>query len=272
MTSVVTGLTECLNCAAPLSGPFCAGCGQKAAPPDPTFHQFLHELTHETLHVDGRVFRSMRLLFTRPGFLTRELLHGRRASYLTPMRLYLIFSVLYFVLAMYAPLEVTSRIDPQKGRVVMTGGITLSGDIVEGRTDLEVAGLVRDLQHKWTPRLMFVMVPVFGAFVMLGSRRRPTRFPRHLYFAIHTHAAWFGILSLGMAIRFTRLPLANEAAGLLTVAAILGYTAIAIRTVYGSGWLRSTWRAVVTLFAYVSVLVLATVLLFIADYTFFGQN
>ena len=35
---------------------------QKAAPLAPTLGYFMHELTHEVLHVDGKIFRSLRLL------------------------------------------------------------------------------------------------------------------------------------------------------------------------------------------------------------------
>ena len=58
----------------------------------------MHELTHEILNVDGKIFRSLRLLLTRPGFLTREIFAGRRASYVSPLRLYLVASVLAFAL------------------------------------------------------------------------------------------------------------------------------------------------------------------------------
>jgi hypothetical protein len=92
MSSVVIDQSNCLNCRAPLAGAFCATCGQKASAPNPTFHDFLHELFHELLHLDGRLFQSIRWLFTRPGFLTREHIEGRRASYAAPMRLYLTFT------------------------------------------------------------------------------------------------------------------------------------------------------------------------------------
>src|SRR6266545_4432215 len=103
MSSVVTDRSECLNCGTALHGAFCAACGQQVAHPDPTFHDLLHDLTHELLHVDGRLWTSLRLLFTRPGVLTREHIAGRRASYLPPLRLYLICSVAYFGLAAVAP-------------------------------------------------------------------------------------------------------------------------------------------------------------------------
>ena len=89
MSSVVIDQTDCLNCGTPLHGTFCGSCGQRVSAPNPTLHDFLHELSHELLHVDGRLFQSIKLLFTRPGWLTREHCEGRRARYAAPMRLYL---------------------------------------------------------------------------------------------------------------------------------------------------------------------------------------
>ena len=60
----------CPNCGAMRSGAYCAACGQKAAPLNPTIADFLHDLTHELLHVDGKIFRSVRLLLTRPATRT----------------------------------------------------------------------------------------------------------------------------------------------------------------------------------------------------------
>ena len=96
MRQPFTDLTVCPNCDAPLTGRFCAQCGQKVMPVGPTLSYFLHDLTHELLHVDGKIFRSVRLLLFRPGFLTREYFLGRRARYISPIRLYLIFSLAFF--------------------------------------------------------------------------------------------------------------------------------------------------------------------------------
>jgi len=99
MSSVAMDLTECLNCRASLNGPYCAMCGQKVTAPRPTVHEFVHDAFHEFLHFDGKILQSVRLLFTRPGLLTSEYVEGRRVRYISPLRLYLIFSVAYFAAA-----------------------------------------------------------------------------------------------------------------------------------------------------------------------------
>src|SRR5215510_14646236 len=88
--------TECYNCGTRLVGAFCAHCGQKVAQLNPSLPEFIHDFVDELLHVDGRMVQSIRLLMTKPGLLTREYFAGRRARYVSPIRLYLLFSVLYF--------------------------------------------------------------------------------------------------------------------------------------------------------------------------------
>ena len=99
---------RCLNCSAPLHGAFCAGCGQRVVPPHPTVSELAGDAWQELTGYDGRIMATLRGL-ARPGHLTREYVEGRRAHYLPPLRVYLIVSVIYFVVAASAPEEVTAR-------------------------------------------------------------------------------------------------------------------------------------------------------------------
>jgi len=63
----------------------------------------LGDLVEELFSVDGGIYRSVWLLFARPGFLTREMFADRRAAHVSPLRLYLFFSVLFFAAFALAP-------------------------------------------------------------------------------------------------------------------------------------------------------------------------
>src|SRR5262245_51891783 len=64
-----------------------------------SLREFLAEATEVFTHADSRLWRTIRPLLLRPGFLTREFLRGRRARYLPPFRLYIVASVLFFLFA-----------------------------------------------------------------------------------------------------------------------------------------------------------------------------
>src|SRR5687767_3785518 len=87
----------CLNCGAPLSGEFCARCGQKVPHTDLTLREFLHETTEQLVNWDGKIPQTLKTLLIKPGALTRDFLEGRRARWLLPLRVYLICSIAFFV-------------------------------------------------------------------------------------------------------------------------------------------------------------------------------
>jgi hypothetical protein len=83
--------SACLNCGTPLIGSHCHSCGQ-AAHVHRTLGAFFHDLLHGVFHFEGKVWRTLPMLAFRPGKLTREYIDGRRASYVSPLALFL-FSV-----------------------------------------------------------------------------------------------------------------------------------------------------------------------------------
>ena len=103
MTTTISTALACANCGASLGGAYCQACGQKAVSPDVSLHDFAHEAIHEFGHVDGKVVRTLRMLVAKPGMLTREFLEGRRTRYISPLRVYLSCSALFFALAALAP-------------------------------------------------------------------------------------------------------------------------------------------------------------------------
>ena len=88
--------TDCANCGATLTGPYCSQCGQHAHGSARSMATLLHEAWHVFTHADSRVWRTLLVLLFRPGVLTLEYFQGRRERYLPPVRLYLIASVLFF--------------------------------------------------------------------------------------------------------------------------------------------------------------------------------
>jgi hypothetical protein len=87
----------CANCAASLAGEYCGHCGQRHEPHVHTVGHFAGEAFESISHADSRVWRTLLYLLIRPGFLTREFFAGRRIRYLPPFRLYLVISVLFFL-------------------------------------------------------------------------------------------------------------------------------------------------------------------------------
>lgn len=91
---------DCANCGGALrpEDAYCPACGQRVLGPDArSFRHLLGASLSEVSSLDGRLWRSIsRLLFT-PGFLSREYRRGRQQRYLSPIALFLLGNLLFFV-------------------------------------------------------------------------------------------------------------------------------------------------------------------------------
>jgi len=223
---------------------FCPACGQKAGPLNPTFHDLLHDLTHEFLHVDGKIFQTVRLLLTKPGFLSREHFDGRRTRYISPIRLYLIFSVVYFAVSalLSTPLSEQDRAELQK----IPGSTQQFADPEFGRK-----------LESWIPRVIFVLVPVFALLTSVVTRAAGRNYPQDLYFAFHMHAAVFALATVWMLLRSAKSEAIEAAADIGLLVFVSGYVVVAFRTAYGGTWRGAVGRTAVIGVTYFLALVMA---------------
>jgi hypothetical protein len=217
-----------------LQGAFCHACGQKAASVQLGVHDFVHEATHEFLHLDGKILQTVKLLVARPGELTRQFLAGRRARYITPVRLYLTLSLIFFTLAAVLPRG--------QQQIVKIGGDTrqLQGDtqferrLVAGMQKAQKEGkrLTEEILHN-LPKVAFVLMPIFGLLTWAFYRKQQRYYIPHLYYAIHFHAFAFLVMSVSVLLGRTVLPRVVAAP---LVFATVPYHFIALRRVFGGSW------------------------------------
>src|ERR1700729_3581558 len=97
---------RCKNCDAVLLGRFCVNCSQAANVHVPTTMELVHELLEGITHSDSRLWRTLTTLWFKPGKLTEEFVAGRRVAYLPPFRLYLIVSIVFFLIASFVNVNV----------------------------------------------------------------------------------------------------------------------------------------------------------------------
>lgn len=89
--------TLCSNCHTRLRGQYCHHCGQVAD----TYHRPVWALFAEILEgylgLDGRFWRTIPALLFHPGKVTLQYLRGIRQPYMTPIRLFLLSSLIFFL-------------------------------------------------------------------------------------------------------------------------------------------------------------------------------
>ena len=89
--------SRCLNCDEPVSGRFCSACGQSTKNLKISFASLTSDFLSDLFHFDSKMLRSLKPLMFKPGLLTAEFVGGKRVSYLPPLRMYLFFSILFFL-------------------------------------------------------------------------------------------------------------------------------------------------------------------------------
>ena len=124
--------TACPNCGALKQGRFCAACGQNDRDYLQSLFPVLYHMLAETFEADSRVWRTLGGLFFRPGFLSLEFSRNRRAHYLSPFRLYLFTSLLFFLVLSLLTVD-GSKQDEGPGLIQVGAG----GDDKEAEANLE---------------------------------------------------------------------------------------------------------------------------------------
>lgn len=79
---------RCLNCGHFLDNDYCPACGQSAHV-HRSVGAFGHDILHGVLHFEGKAWRTLPMLFLRPGELTRRYINGERARFISPLALFL---------------------------------------------------------------------------------------------------------------------------------------------------------------------------------------
>jgi hypothetical protein len=95
--------SDCLNCGARLSGQYCGQCGQRASSRLISLWELTRDAFGDLFELDSRLWRTLVPLLISPGKLTKDYLEGRRARYMPPFRMYLVLSVVFFVIAFFDP-------------------------------------------------------------------------------------------------------------------------------------------------------------------------
>ncbi len=142
---------NCLNCGQPINGNFCSNCGQEAEDHRTALMPMVHDVMGEFLQWDSKLFRTLIPLLFRPGFLTNEYNNGKRVSYLSPFKMFLTVSVLFFLLlATHTDNAKIIQVDTSTTTTTSHSPIKISVDKEKDASDNSVDGAISLLQKQGT--------------------------------------------------------------------------------------------------------------------------
>jgi hypothetical protein len=266
--------TPCRNCGAAVNEQFCGRCGQGADVHVPSTRELLHEVLEGLTHSDSRLWRTLQLLWFRPGQLTREFVAGRRVAYLPPFRLYLIMSVVFFLVTSATNSHIQFlKLDGQEvGATPQESCSKMDISSLPGygewnaRLQRACLGVLNDrgenLQHVFIaamPKSMFVFLPLIAFFSMLLYWWPRHRYAEQLLFFLHLHAFFFSAMTLLLLLGQLgkALPAAHGTVAVLEPLIfwwMFIYAVLAMRRYFGRSWFGTLCHAFALFIVYMVVL------------------
>ena len=230
----------CKNCGAELIGPYCHNCGQYSLNLRQNFWSFIVEYCSNTFQLDSRLLPTLRLLFCKPGELTREFFKGRINSYMHPLKMNM-FLLLIVIAAL---------ILPQDG---------LNTNIEEIQDDMSrISENLKDIFQSYMPLAILLLTPFMGLCVKLFNLRSHKSYMEHYVFSLHVSAFLELVIAIYLLIEtFWESRLLD---GMLWVITTV-YMALALHNYYGDKWIKSTFKALIINFMYFTTVIIAIVLL-----------
>ncbi|MDE2783137.1 MAG: DUF3667 domain-containing protein [Gemmatimonadota bacterium] len=147
----------CENCGRPRADRFCSQCGQNDRTYTRSLFPVLGELVRESFEFDGRLAQTLKLLLLKPGSLSTEFSCNRRARYMTPVRLYLFTSVIFFLTMSLVtsrlpnPLEEELDLDPSSSLAEIPGEVMDSLQVAVDSLQAMVPGLQLQIDGENVP-------------------------------------------------------------------------------------------------------------------------
>ena len=252
----------CLNCGRPLTGPYCADCGQKKRATDLTLRELLHETTSRAREL-GRQDPE----HAQDAVLQAGCPHGRlsrrtacavalAAAPVSPLQPRVLRQQAdrRGDLAALSPRRREGRrhqsrrqpVADTRGarRASKTACRRVSSDATASCAPSPTTLSSTERSRPSLPKAMFILLPAFAGLTMLAWRRRLPRYPAHLYLALHLHSAWFGALAvLTMVEAFVTSEVVLGLIGFAMFVYTVAYALLAARRIFGESWVRTVAKA-----------------------------
>lgn len=264
--------TKCLNCGTVLTGNFCVECGQRATDVNLSVQTLVVEFVESLFSLEFGFWQTFKRLVFFPGDLTREYISGRRKRYSSPVRLYLMTSLLFFFLVSYVGGDaVEIGMDDDEGGTKVYRGtealdilreeFTEEEKLADAQLDstlqatfgelpgerlakiLEDPEAARDRFFTYLPRAMFLMVPLAALLFRFAYFRHERPYLHYLVFALHLHALFYLTASLaGLAGKIPPDSVGDSLAALLLLSFAVN-TVRGQRRAFGDSWWKAALKA-----------------------------
>lgn len=262
MSELASTEMRCRNCEMSLpysSAKFCPDCGQETKPHVPGFFEYFHEIITHYVALEGKLWKTLWYLFTRPGFLTVEYFAGRRQRYIRPFRLYFSVSLVFFLLVKVAglgnlgggidfnlankgrPIKVEMRASESWGwldplRAAIETRAAAKTERFSKLSPQEVSSEIVATAFSFVPYALFLYLPIYAFILKLVYFDRHRSYGEHMVTTLNTYAMYFLTLLFAAMLPYLWLQL-------VLVFWLSLHVVWELKRVYGGSWASTYWRS-----------------------------
>jgi hypothetical protein len=266
---VSSALTDevCPNCGSTLTGEYCHQCGQKKIHSnDFSLRVFFGRLLNDFTDLESsKLIRTLFAMIARPGLLASEYLHGRRGNYVSPVKLYLTFSAIYFLFAWTALSEARGGSAQRTARNPFVVAMAKQ----RGVEATVLADRIHQKAEKYATALRFASVLVSGLFLAVLYIGMKKYYVEHLIFSLYYYSfdffckSVFALAFIVVAAFGRRLP--PQVLNLFYPIGFV-YIAFALKKVYQQKWAMTLTKSVVLYLCETLMFIAVNILGFIVAY------
>ncbi len=238
--SIQIDKAKCPQCNADLQAEFhfCPNCGQERIKPKETLRDVFTSFLGDYFAYDSKLSLSIKPLLFNPGFLSLQYMKGVRVRYISPLRLYIFISILFFILLNWS------------------GNSPLAGSSAD-------AIMWNDFFHDYLPKIFFFLLPLFAGLLTLMHKKLKLGYVFHLIVSLHFHAFLFFLLSVYLLLSKFIAFIGYSSFNIFILSTFIGwillYLLFGLKRIYRLSWKASIMRFILLLVVYGVILFLVMI-------------
>lgn len=246
----------CKNCSANISGIYCQACGEKVvAPEDFYISRYISGFVSGLTNVDTKFYRTLGAFLKRPGQLSRDYFAGLRKPYLSPIQIFLIVTVIYFVFApdfdiFYIPAKwFFAGLATESPNLANQLAMDKMAVLDLNRAELALKYDVTVKNH--SKAFLFLGIPFLALGSYLSRPKAVPQFGKHLIYATHNLSfttLWFFVL-LFIAFKVPQDLSPDWLMQILSFGGCYVYFVFANRRAWNDNWRRAWFAGFLQMFA-----------------------
>lgn len=265
-----------MDCHATAPHHFCPKCGQKTRGPRGHFRILIADFFNSWLGAEAKLWPTIGRLFRRPGALTLDYREGRRTRFLSPLKIYFFFTVIFFLTLSWgsqgaifsstsdgpvvidgeevssdtqhfriAVENVTSSIDGTWLGSLLRDRLLVSADRLDQLPQDQANQMLFRQMNADLPVALFLALPIIALALRIVFWRRELIYFDHFIFTLHLVAFFFATLVVMKPIGLIPLPSVVEI--LIGIALVLWqmfYFLRALKVSTGRGYLGGIFTGI----------------------------